>query len=650
MVAQRVGMELANIHPRPPALRLFDAGVGDGTVLTRVMRAMHDRFPTMPFYIVGKEISLEDVRLVLEKMPDRLFEHPATVLVMTNMYYSEAPWLKPNSVTAATSLVWHELALTGNTAHEFEGQITDLAPFLAEHWRARMSKQRQPGVREAGRPGDLSRGPQVPTRSGAPRGAVHADTTWSSPRSRIAPARRSSSRRAGGRTAGARAGPGGRLIAIHSHGDDPGLEIIQRIWPGENPFITDRHALLRATKPELGSRSRDLNFSAYADERSLFRYDMHTLPSEISVVDRHLHAVRRLERRGLRGADRGPAPVGGNRQRRYLEATKAVLREHGGLWFLNESYVDLAQPLRAMSDSEALHAEAARLMRGFSVEQTPAELAKRAGFPADLPAGTRVYLTWIPGAPFERTLGAAVRVRELGMTPVPHLAARAIADAAALGRMLGELRREAGVEHLLLIAGSQRIPAGAYADSLQLLATGRFDGPPWRSLGFAAHPEGSPEIGALALSRALAAKSAHAAATSLPHELVTQFGFAAAPLIASRKRPARGRQPAPAGAGRPRRLGLDDDPVALRRPLRRQRPWREALLRHGGRSLRLTGAVAPGRLVAAVARASLADPDARFSGFHFYPFGSLDATVEWAAAIAAGEFTLDVPDRELVVV
>ncbi len=139
-IAQRVGMELANIHPRPPALRLFDAGMGDGTVLSRTMRAMHHRFPTMPFHIVGKEISLEDVRLVLEKMPDRLFEHPATVLVMTNMYYSEAPWLKPNSVTAATSLVWHELSLTGNTAHDFETQITDLGPFLSDNWRARMGR------------------------------------------------------------------------------------------------------------------------------------------------------------------------------------------------------------------------------------------------------------------------------------------------------------------------------------------------------------------------------------------------------------------------------------------------------------------------------------------------------------------------------
>src|SRR5215475_3105187 len=55
VIAQRVGLELANIHPRPPALRVFDAGTGDGTVLARTMRAMHSRFPTMPFYIVGKE-------------------------------------------------------------------------------------------------------------------------------------------------------------------------------------------------------------------------------------------------------------------------------------------------------------------------------------------------------------------------------------------------------------------------------------------------------------------------------------------------------------------------------------------------------------------------------------------------------------------
>ena len=71
VVASRVALELGNIHPRPPAVRVFDAGVGDGSVLVRSLRSMHDRFPHMPFYAVGKEISLEDIRLTLQKMADR---------------------------------------------------------------------------------------------------------------------------------------------------------------------------------------------------------------------------------------------------------------------------------------------------------------------------------------------------------------------------------------------------------------------------------------------------------------------------------------------------------------------------------------------------------------------------------------------------
>ena len=164
------------------------------------MRAMHDRFPTMPFYIVGKEISLEDVRLTLQKMADRFFEHPATVLVLTNLAYADAPWLAVKSLSAASSLVWHELPLTGNTAHRFESQITDLEPFLAENWKARREPEdRQPGLRAAGRAGDLSRGPQVPARPDHAAAGRHRarTTTWSSPRSPIARAPRSSSRPSG---------------------------------------------------------------------------------------------------------------------------------------------------------------------------------------------------------------------------------------------------------------------------------------------------------------------------------------------------------------------------------------------------------------------------------------------------------------------
>jgi len=342
VVAQRVGMELANIHPRPPALRLFDAGMGDGTVLSRTMRAMHARFPTMPFHIVGKEISLEDVRLVLEKMPDRLFEHPATVLVMTNMYYSEAPWLKPNSVNAATSLVWHELSLSGNTAHDFEDQITELGPFLAESWRAKVSQTsgnpvyEKPVVLVIYREDHKFLLDQVRPRRGFTE--AEYDLVIASQPYRARASLEFKARRVVAPLARALA-PGGRLIAIHSHGDDPGLEIIRRIWPDENPFTTDRHALLRATKAELGHAGRDLNFGAYADARSLFRYDMHTLPSEVSetIGTSTLFAawnaavyVAQIEDQRLSEAISSGA---------YLDATQSVLREHGGLWFWDESYV-----------------------------------------------------------------------------------------------------------------------------------------------------------------------------------------------------------------------------------------------------------------------------------------------------------------------
>jgi hypothetical protein len=340
-IADRVAMELANIHPRPPSLRLFDAGIGDGTVLTRVMRATHIRFPTVPLYVVGKEISLEDVRLSLEKMPDRFCEHPATVLVITNMYYAEAPWLTPNSVTAATSLVWHEVPLLGSSSHEFEEQITALQPFLAENWKAKIGKSGNP-IYEKPVVMVLYRDDHRFLLDGVRprRGGTHADfdlVIASQPYRARAPLE-FKAKRVLAPLAKALA-PGGRLIGIHSHGQDPGLEIIQRIWPGENPFTTDRHQLLRQTKAELGSSARGLNFNAYSDARSLFKYSMHTLPSEVSstIGTSTLFAAWNAAIYVAQIDDQRLSEVIGSTQ--YLDTTGEVLRKHGGLWFWDESYV-----------------------------------------------------------------------------------------------------------------------------------------------------------------------------------------------------------------------------------------------------------------------------------------------------------------------
>ena len=39
--------------------------------------------------------------------------------------------------------------------------------------------------------------------------------------------------------------------------------------------------MLKAGKEVLGSHARNLNFNAYSDARSLFRFHMHALPSEL---------------------------------------------------------------------------------------------------------------------------------------------------------------------------------------------------------------------------------------------------------------------------------------------------------------------------------------------------------------------------------
>ncbi len=331
-IAQRVGLELAHLHPSPPALRVFDAGMGDGTGLTRGMREMHRRFPTLPFYVVGKEISLEDTRLSLEKMADRFYEHPATVLVVTNMYYTEAPWLTPKALSAATSLMWHEVALTGSTAAEFSDQITALGPLLGKVWQAKHSAKTGNPIYDRPVALVIYRDDfrfllhDVIPQQGRARADYDLVIASQPYRARI-PVELKASRVIAPLTRGLR--PGGRLLGIHSFGHDPGLEIVRKVWPDEDPFRTSRHDILRAVRSELAREARHYNFNAYADQRAVFRYDMHTLPTEIadSIGTSTLFAAWNAAVYVAQIDDERLAEVVGTR--RYLDATREALSSTG---------------------------------------------------------------------------------------------------------------------------------------------------------------------------------------------------------------------------------------------------------------------------------------------------------------------------------
>jgi len=341
-IARRATQELAHVKPSPPALRFFDAGMGDATVLSRLMRSTHRMFPHVPLMAVAKEISLEDVRLGLEKMPDRFYEHPATVLVVTNLNYAEAPRLMPRDMSSAAALNWQEVRLTGSSSHEYAEQIEELERTLDYGWATKPSPRSgnpvyaRPSVLVIYREDQkflLDSIIPKPGRIFESYDLILASQPWRARMSAefkaqkvLAPLARSLS-------------PGGRLLAIQSCGHDPGVEIIQKLWPNENPFQVDRHALLAALKTELGRDARDFTLTALADEKAIFRYDMHTLPSEIS--DRSgtstLYAawnaaiyVNQIEDERLDSVMKSGA---------YLNATQTVLQKHSGLWFNDETFV-----------------------------------------------------------------------------------------------------------------------------------------------------------------------------------------------------------------------------------------------------------------------------------------------------------------------
>jgi hypothetical protein len=316
--------------------------MGDGTVLSHVMRAMHRRFPIIPFCIVGKEISLEDVRLSLEKLPDRFMEHPASVIVITNLYYAEAPWLRPHSVKSAAALNWREVALEGDSAYEYGEQLAALDPFLVDGWQVRSSEKTgnpmyvRPSVLVIYRkdhsflldsvipkPGQVGGGYDLAIASQPWRARMSAEFKVTKV---LSPIVRS-------------LGPAGRLLVVQSCGDDPALDLVHKVWPDEQPFKVNRHELIKVLREELGRDARNFNFISGSDAKAIFRYGMHTLPSEVqqSIGTSTLFAAWNASIYVNQIEDERLEPVLANND--YLHHTAQVLKKYKGLWFNDESFV-----------------------------------------------------------------------------------------------------------------------------------------------------------------------------------------------------------------------------------------------------------------------------------------------------------------------
>jgi methylenetetrahydrofolate reductase (NADPH) len=285
-----------------------------------------------------------------------------------------------------------------------------------------------------------------------------------------------------------------------------------------------------------------------------------------------------------------------------------------------------------------------RLRSPFSVEITPGEAATLPPLPDQLADGTAVYLTFLPRTRWEQTVAVARAVREAGMRPVPHLAARAVPDRPALGRMLADLAA-AGVEDLLVLAGSLTTPVGEFRETAQVLDSGCLEEAGIFRVGIVGHPEGHPDIGDDELFRALRAKCRIARARGLDLHLVTQFCFAPEPIVAWERRIRAAGVEVPVHVGLP---GLTSPARLLRFGLRCGVGASLTVLRQqAGGVLKLAASPVhpPDATLVGLAAAVAAEPRSLLRAVHFFPFGALVPTAAWASDIRDGRFEVDDRDR-----
>ena len=168
----------------------------------------------------------------------------------------------------------------------------------------------------------------------------------------------------------------------------------------------------------------------------------------------------------------------------------------------------------------------------YSIEVNPSDSKALDAAPGRLHPGTEVFLTWIPGTNPMDTVKAATKLHRAGLLPVPHVGARHLESSGQLEQFAVRLAGEAGVDRVLVIGGDRAKPAGPYDSSLAVMETGVFQKAGIHQMAIAGFPEGNPNIPGPVLEEALRAKVDFASRTGLKLSIVTQFCFAAEPIVA----------------------------------------------------------------------------------------------------------------------
>ncbi|UUT36577.1 methylenetetrahydrofolate reductase [Microbacterium elymi] len=246
-----------------------------------------------------------------------------------------------------------------------------------------------------------------------------------------------------------------------------------------------------------------------------------------------------------------------------------------------------------------------------------------------IPQGTKINVTFLGNEDLPMRVAAAKAVKELGFVPVPHISARRIGSLAQLEEFLGALAEVGATEHVFSVGGDPAEPEGPYPDSLSVIRTGILQKYGVREVSIAGYPEGHPDIPNDVLWQHLEDKSAALSEQGLDAVILTQFSFDTDPVVAwidqvrSRGIDTQIRigTPGPAGIKRllgfARRFGIGANAMIVKK--------------YGFSLTNLMGTAGPDRFVSDLSARLAEDQGSGSVKLHFYTFGGLKATSEWAA-------------------
>lgn len=275
--------------------------------------------------------------------------------------------------------------------------------------------------------------------------------------------------------------------------------------------------------------------------------------------------------------------------------------------------------------SALLAARARAFINAFSLEVSAKALPALREQAARIAPGTLVSIPYLASEDDEARLAAARTVRELGFAPMPHVSARRVPSRAALERFIVRAVSEAGAERCLLIAGDLSTPAGPFADSASIIATGILERAGIKSVGIGGHPEGHPAMGDAQRWQVLAHKCQAIEARGMAPTIVTQFAFDA-DLVLAWLHALRGH-----GISHPVLLGVPG-PASIARLVRYATMCgvgasTSMLARYGISIGRLLGTAGPEVFVDRLMQ-GLRDDDGPVSP-HIFPFGGVAPSLDW---------------------